>query len=132
MIFNEKGKYKLILASRSPRRQQLLSEMGFTFSILEKDFDESFPPDLKGEEIAAYISHKKASSLKNSINNDELIITADTVVWCDGKILGKPADINEAVKMLKAISGKTHEVITGVSITSSVKEITFTEITKVT
>jgi septum formation protein len=132
MIFNEKGKYKLILASRSPRRQQLLREMGFTFSILEKDFDESYPADMNGEEIAAYISRKKALSLKNDISPDELIITADTVVWCEGKILGKPSDVSEAVNMLRAISGKTHDVITGVSITSSVKEITFTEVTKVT
>lgn len=132
MTLIETAKYKLILASRSPRRQQLLREMGLAFSILEKEFDETFPTGLNGEEIAAYISRKKALSLKDTIGNGEIIITADTVVWCSGKLLGKPSGINEAVEMLNEISGKTHEVITGVSIISNQKEITFTDITRVT
>jgi septum formation protein len=106
--------------------------MGLNFSILEKDFDETFPAGLNGEEIAAYISRKKALSLKDNLGQDEIVITADTVVWCNGKLLGKPSDINEAIEMLKEISGKTHEVITGVSIISEQKEITFTDTTRVT
>jgi septum formation protein len=126
------GRYKIILASRSPRRHQLLRELGFSFSILERDFDETFPEGLTGEEVAAFISRKKAMSLKDQLKEDELIITADTVVWCDGHILGKPADKAETVSMLKKISGNTHEVITGVSIISRERDITFTEVTKVT
>ncbi|HEX2976826.1 MAG TPA: Maf family nucleotide pyrophosphatase [Bacteroidales bacterium] len=126
------GHYQIVLASRSPRRQQLLCEMGIEFTVLEKDFDESFPEGLDGREIAAYIAKQKAQSLKNELKGNEIIITADTVVWSNNKVLGKPADENEAVEMLKEISGKTHEVITGVSMISREKETDFTEVTKVT
>lgn len=126
------GNYKIVLASRSPRRQQLLREMGIEFTVLEKDFDESFPEGLDGREIAAYISKRKAQSLKDELKGNEIIITADTVVWNDNTILGKPSNENEAIKMLRAISGRTHEVITGVSMISCTKEVDFTDVTKVT
>lgn len=126
------GHYQIVLASRSPRRQQLLCEMGIEFTVIQRDFDESFPEGLDGREIAAYIAKQKAQSLKNELKGNEIIITADTVVWSNNKVLGKPADENEAVEMLKEISGKTHEVITGVSMISREKETDFTEVTKVT
>lgn len=126
------GHYHIVLASRSPRRQQLLCEMGIEFTVIQRDFDESFPEGLDGREIAAYIAKQKAQSLKNELKGNEIIITADTVVWSNNKVLGKPADENEAVEMLKEISGKTHEVITGVSMISREKETDFTEVTKVT
>jgi septum formation protein len=132
MLLTTTGKYRIILASRSPRRQQLLRELGYDFSILEVDFDETFPEELSGEEVAAYIARKKALFLKDRLKSDEIIITADTVVWCNGHVLGKPVNTAETISMLKEISGKVHEVITGVSIISLMREVTFTDVTRVT
>lgn len=132
MIIDDLNKYRIILASRSPRRQQLLREMGLRFDVVIREFDESYPEHLSGREIAEYISSSKAHSFKEEISGNEIVITADTVVWCDNQVLGKPVDTDDAVRMLKEISGNTHEVITGVSIFSKWKEITFSESTKVT
>jgi septum formation protein len=124
--------YKIILASRSPRRQELLKELGLKFEIVTRDYDESFPDDLSGTEIAHFIAKAKASVFKNEIAGNEIIIAADTIVWCNGKVLGKPVDKADAIGILREISGNTHEVITGVSLLSSDKETTFTVVTKVT
>ncbi|MBP5388609.1 MAG: septum formation protein Maf [Prevotella sp.] len=111
---------KIILASNSPRRKELLSGLGISFEVhVLKDIDESYPDDLPASEVANFISHAKAKAYKNIIGDDELVITADTVVVLDDMVMGKPATREEAVEMLKALSGKTHHVITGVCLTTT-------------
>lgn len=111
------NKYKIVLASNSPRRRELLQGLGLNFEVRTlKDIDESYPETLKGEDIPKYICRKKAEAYLAQMAADELIITADTIVYCDGEVLGKPADDQEAVDMLRKLRGKTHQVITGVSI----------------
>lgn len=131
MLIENLNKYKIILASASLRRQQLLNDLGIDFEIVIKDFDESFPCELQGSEIAKYVAESKAKAFADEIKVNELVITADTIVWCGGRVLGKPADAGEAAAMLRQISGRTHEVITGVSIMTYTKSIVFTESTKV-
>jgi septum formation protein len=111
-------KYNIILASKSPRRQFLLKELGLNFEIRTKDTDESFPRKLKGKQIALYLCKKKANAFKGELKPKDLLITADTIVWVNNKVLNKPADYKEAVKMLKMLSGKMHVVYTGVCISS--------------
>ncbi len=132
MIVDSFVNYRIILASQSPRRKQLLSELGLKFDIVIKDYTESYPEGLNGEQIARYIASEKAKTFKNELSDNEIVITADTIVWCNNHVLGKPTDYDEAVSILKEISGNTHEVITGVTILSSTKETTFSESTKVT
>lgn len=132
MIIDNLNKFKFILASRSPRRQQLLSDMGLKFDVVIMDYEETFPADLTGEEIARYVAHEKALSFNNKISDNEIIITADTIVWCNNKILGKPQNHEDALRILREISGNTHEVITGVTLLSKHKENTFSVSTKVT
>lgn len=111
---------KIILASNSPRRKELLAGLGIGFEVhVLKDIDESYPEDLPACEVANFISHAKAKAYKNIIGDDELVITADTVVVLDDMVMGKPATREEAVEMLKALSGKTHHVITGVCLTTT-------------
>jgi len=133
MVRGLSEKYHFILASKSPRRQQLLTEAGLPFDVISIDYEESFPAGLEGREIAEYLSKTKALQFRKSdIGNADIIITADTVVWCDGKILDKPADKSQAFEILKIISGNTHEVITGVTLLSSFSMHTFSETTRVT
>ncbi|OFY12770.1 MAG: septum formation protein Maf [Bacteroidetes bacterium GWE2_41_25] len=124
--------YRILLASKSLRRQQLLRDMGIDFEIVFKDFDESYPEGLTGVEIAGYVAEKKAMVFAGKLSDNEIVITADTIVWCGGRVLGKPVDANDAINMLHEISGKVHEVITGVSLLSSGINVTFTESTRVT
>jgi len=124
--------YRIILASRSPRRQELLKEMGIKFDILVKEYTETYPEGLAGEEIARFIAHGKAITFKNVLADNEIVITADTIVWCNNKVLGKPVDREDAIGILKEISANTHDVITAVTLLSSNKEVTFSESTKVT
>jgi len=132
MLIENLRPYRLLLASRSLRRQQLMRELGLDFEIVVKDFDESYPEGLNGEEIARYVAGKKALAFKGEVSENEIIITADTIVWCRGKVLGKPVGAHDAVNMLKEISGRTHEVITGVSLLTYDNIFTFTELTHVT
>lgn len=132
MIADTLNKYRIILASRSPRRQQLLQEAGLIFDVIVKDYAETWPEGLNGEEIARFIAHEKAVCFKDEISENDIVITADTVVWCNNKVLGKPVDYEDAVRILNEISGNTHEVITGVSLFSLNKEVNFSEATKVT
>jgi septum formation protein len=104
---------KVILASKSPRRQELLRLMDIDFRIVLKDVDESYPADLSPEEIAVFIAEKKAKAFDESVD-DEIVLTADTIVSIDGLILGKPETTDEAFKMLQTLSGKVHRVVTGV------------------
>lgn len=126
-------KFNIILASNSPRRKQLLSDLGVDYVVRTlPDVDESYPESLVGEEIPAYISQTKAEAYRKTMHPDELIITADTIVWLDGKVLGKPANREEACAMLHQLSGKEHEVFTGVSLTTCSWQRTFTAATGVT
>jgi septum formation protein len=108
---------KLILASNSPRRKQLLAEAGFEFSVEALPTDESFPDTLPTEEVAAYISREKAEAFRG-IRPEHIILTADTVVIADHQILAKPSDQSDAFRMLRVLSGRSHEVVTAVSILS--------------
>jgi septum formation protein len=112
-------KYRVILASASPRRRELMQGLDVEFVVRSlPDVDESFPSELQGGEIPLYISKKKADAYRLQMAADELVITADTIVWLDGTALGKPADETDARRMLHNMSGKTHQVFTGVTITT--------------
>jgi septum formation protein len=124
--------YHFILASGSPRRQELLREAGFRFDVVLKDYEEDYPDHLRGYEIAEYLARWKASHFRDNIADNEIIITADTIVWCNEMVLDKPSDYREAFEILSIISGNTHEVITGVSFLSNKGIHTFSETTKVT
>lgn len=132
MIVDSFSNCRIILASQSPRRQQLLSELGLKFDIVVREYNETYPKNLNGEQIARYISLEKARTFRDELSENEIVITADTIVWCNNHVLGKPSDYDDAVRILKEISGNTHEVITGVTLISSKKEKTFSESTKVT
>lgn len=132
MISAALDNYRIILASRSPRRQQLLQELGLKFDVVIKEYAETFPDGLDGKAIAEFVSLQKADSFRGGISDNDIVITADTIVWCNNKVLGKPADHEDAVAILKEISGNTHEVITGVTLLSCTKEKTFSSSTKVT
>lgn len=119
-------KYRVILASASPRRKELLAGLDVDFEVRRlPDVDESFPAELQGGEIPLYISKKKADAYRPSMVADELVITADTIVWLDGAALGKPADEADARRMLRGMSGKTHSVFTGVTITTKAEQRSF-------
>jgi len=123
--------YRLILCSASPRRQLLLKELNFDFEIRKKDVDESFPDHLKAEQIALYLALQKAKAFEPEIYSDELMITADTIVWINNHVLNKPADRADAMKMLKKLSGNVHEVYTGVCLFTKEKKKLFFVMTKV-
>ena len=119
-------KYKVILASASPRRRELMAGLDIDFEVRSlPDVDESFPEILKGGDIPLYISKKKADAYSPFMASDELVITADTIVWLDGVALGKPANEDEARCMLHNMSGKTHSVFTGVVITTKEVQYSF-------
>ncbi len=124
---------KIILASNSPRRKELLENLNIPFEIKVKNTpEETYPENLLKTEIPEYLAIKKASFYKNETNqSDTIIITADTIVYCENRILGKPKNYDEAFKMLKLLSGRAHEVITGVAITSKNKQVVFSSVTKV-
>jgi len=121
----------IILASKSPRRQELLEQMDLDFRIVLKDVDESYPDNLMPEEIAVYIAQKKATAF-DEIVSDEVVLTADTIVSIEGHILGKPETEEHAIEMLKMLSGKTHQVITGVCLFYKHKYHSFYDVSDVT
>ena len=125
-------KYNIILASKSPRRQELMKGIGLDFSVLTKDVDETYPLHLSVFDVAPYLSVKKAKAFEEAkLPDNYMVITADTVVVVEGKILGKPKDENEAREMLVTISGKKHSVITGVTVLTKDKVKTFSVASKV-
>ncbi len=125
-------KYKVILASNSPRRKDLLAGLGVEYEVRTlPDVDESYPADLKGADIPLYIAKKKANAYQTLLHPGELMITADTIVWLDGRVLGKPADRKEALQMLRDMSGRTHEVFTGVALTTTDGQRSFAAQTEV-
>jgi septum formation protein len=117
--------HRLILASKSPRRQQLLSGLGFNFEIVTREVDESFPPHLKAQEIPLYLSKIKAEAFNDLQDDKTIVLTADTVVWINDKVLNKPENEEEAYQMLRLLSGNMHEVFTGVTISSKFKHQSF-------
>ena len=126
-------KYKLILASNSPRRKELLAGLGVPFEVrVLQDIDEHYPESLPVNEVARYIAKEKADAYRRIVAPDELIITADTVVIVGDEILGKPIDEADAVRMLKLLSGRTHQVTTGVCLLTAEKERCFDVTTDVT
>lgn len=125
-------KYSVVLASNSPRRKELMSGLGINYVVKTlPDVDESYPEELKGEAIPLFIAREKADAYRSMIAPDELLITADTIVWLDDRALGKPLDREEAIRMLQALSGKTHQVITGVCLTTREWQRSFTSTTEV-
>ena len=125
---------KLILASNSPRRKELLAGLGIPYDVLViKGIDESYPDDLPANEVAEYIARKKAKAyVNNNENNSSLLLTADTIVVCDGEILGKPRDAEDACSMLRKLSGKTHQVYTGYCLQKGDKTVSGTVCSDVT
>ena len=120
------NKYHIILASKSPRRQELLRGMGVDFEILTKETPENYPTDLPLDEVPKYLSLQKSLAFNdNELPPDYLLITSDTVVICEGEILGKPKDREDAERMLRLLSGKTHHVVTGVTVRSAEKTESF-------
>lgn len=123
--------YRLILASKSPRRQELLRSLEVDFEIRTKDVNEDFPEDLNPNLVAEFLAIKKSEAFE-ALAENELLLTSDTTVICNGKILNKAADYNEAFGMIEMLSGKSHEVITGVCLRTKDQRIAFSETTKVT
>ena len=125
--------YKIILASNSPRRKELLSGLDIDYETrVIHDVDESYPNSLHIEDVAVYLAEKKASAYQPELKDKELLITADTVVLLENKILGKPANEEESATMLRVLSSKTHKVITAVCLTSTEKQVSFSDTSLVT
>jgi len=123
--------YKIILASKSPRRRELLGGLDLPFEVIIHEVEEVFPDNLPMEEIPVYLSKLKAEPFLKELKSDSLVITADTIVWIDGVVLGKPNDYEHAATMLRQLSGKKHVVVTGVCLTSKEKQVSFSASTDV-
>ena len=120
------SQYKIVLGSNSPRRRELLAGLDIDFEVQTiPGIDESFPETLRPDEVPVYIAKKKAEAYIPSMPADELLITADTIVWTFGELLGKPKEREDAIAMLRKLSGRVHEVITGVCITTKEKTVSF-------
>ena len=132
MVFENLKKYNIILASGSPRRQELLKQLGIDFSVVLRPVSEDFPEGMAGEEIALYLSARKGDAFEDGFFTDStLLITADTIVCLGDVVLGKPNDRDHAIQILESLSGKMHEVITGVSIRTLRKKVNFAVSTNV-
>ena len=131
-MFDNLKKYRIILASNSPRRKELLAGLGVDYEVRTlPDVDESYPETLQGADIPLFISKIKADAYKTLLQPDELMITADTIVWMDGMVLGKPRNRFGAIEMLRQLSGHTHQVFTGVTITTATRQHSFSVGTEV-
>lgn len=131
MVLNEKLKnHKLILASGSPRRRELLEDMGLDFVVADKfECEENYPSSLEARMVAGFLSQLKSHAYPSKLSDNEILITSDTVVILGDKVLGKPTNRQNAIEMLQALSGQDHEVISGVTLRSSTHEITFSDST---
>lgn len=131
MISNIQNKFKtIILASQSPRRRELLTKLGLQFQSISLEADESFPKNMEATEVASYLAQKKSEAY-NALKPGELLITCDTTVCLEGNVINKPADKSDAFIMLTSLSGKTHTVVTGVTLTTTSKVLTFNALTSV-
>jgi len=117
--------YNYILASKSPRRQQLLRSLGVEFRVITEEVEEKFPEKLTKEKIPVFLAELKAKPILQDLKENDLLITADTIVWHNGHVLGKPKDKKEAFQMLRDLSGHQHEVVSGVCLSSTKKQISF-------
>lgn len=124
--------HQLILGSKSPRRQELIKGLGFAYEIRTRDTDENYSQSLKPHQIATFLAELKAKALIETLKKNELLLTSDTVVITEGKVLGKPEDQEDAKNMIRSLSGKTHQVITGVHLTTLETSYTFDVTTEVT
>ncbi|MDR1719737.1 MAG: Maf-like protein [Dysgonamonadaceae bacterium] len=132
-MWNHQLKYDIVLGSNSPRRKELLAGLDIPFEVKTMpNVDETYPPALQKEAIPIYLSVKKANAYSRLMTDRTLLITADTIVWLEDRVFNKPADEADAIQMLRALSGKTHEVITGVAVTTKEKQLTFHSVSKVT
>ncbi len=132
MLSEKLKNYKIILASGSPRRQQFFKDMDLDFEIRLKEIEEIYPDNLKGVEITDYLAVLKSQAFEGELQPKDILITSDTIVWLNGKALGKPKDYEDAVQILKSLSNETHEVITSVCFKTITKTETVFDITKVT
>lgn len=123
---------RIVLGSQSPRRRELLAGLGIDFRVVNIHADESFPSHLQGGDIPLHIAQKKAEAYLPQLQDDELLITADTIVWCNGQQLGKPADQADARRMIAMLSGCTHQVYTGVCVYNKGVMQSFVDCTDVT
>jgi septum formation protein len=131
MFLQNLEKYEIILASKSPRRQQLLSDLGLEFSVRSMDIPEEFPENLGMTEVPVYLAELKAEAFRPLLKNNQLVITADTIVWLDGNVMNKPTDYADGFRMLRNLSGKKHQVITGVCLFTNEKKVSFYALTDV-
>ena len=132
MLKNKLRNYSLILASGSPRRQQFFKDLDLDFEIRLKEIEEIYPPELKAEEITNYLAELKANAFEGELQANEILITSDTIVWHNGRALGKPKDEQDAFAILKSLSNSTHEVVTSVCFKTNSETKLLHEITKVT
>ena len=132
MLKNKLRNYSLILASGSPRRQQFFKDLDLDFEIRLKEIEEIYPPQLKAEEITNYLAELKANAFEGELKANEILITSDTIVWHNGRALGKPKDEQDAFAILKSLSNSTHEVVTSVCFKTNSETKLLHEITKVT
>ena len=132
MLKEKLNKINIILASGSPRRQQFFKEMDLHYTIRLKEIEEIYPEHLQAEEITNFLAELKASAFENELKENDVLVTSDTIVWLNGKALGKPKDYDDAFKMLQQLANQTHEVITSVCLKSIDKTEVFHCVTKVT
>ena len=121
----------LVLGSKSPRRQALIGELGFPVEIRTDEIEEIYPDDLAPEKVPAYLAKLKAQPLIPTLKENEILVTSDTIVLLDGKVVGKPQDRDDSIAMLRSLSGRSHTVITGVHLASKDKKDHFSSITEV-
>ena len=132
MLKDKLHKINIILASGSPRRQQFFKDMDLHYTIRLKEIEEIYPEHLQAEEITNFLAELKASAFENDLKENDVLVTSDTIVWLNGKALGKPKDYNDAFKMLQELANQSHEVITSVCLKSIHKTEVFHCVTKVT
>ncbi|MEZ4722341.1 MAG: Maf family nucleotide pyrophosphatase [Flavobacteriales bacterium] len=130
-LIDKVQQYTFVLASKSPRRRDIFNSLGLRHVIRTKEVDESFPAELKADEIPIYLSKKKAEAQADSLGENEILVTADTVVWINDHVLNKPETMDEAKAMLQEISGTSHYVYTGVCLTTKDRSMAFAEGTEV-
>ena len=132
MLKDKLNKINIILASGSPRRQQFFKEMDLHYTIRLKEIEEIYPEHLQAEEITNFLAELKANAFENELKENDVLVTSDTIVWLNGKALGKPKDYDDAFQMLQQLANQTHEVITSVCLKSIDKTDVFHCVTKVT
>lgn len=132
MLKEKLKKYKIILASGSPRRQQFFKDLDLDFKVRLKDIEEIYPPELQAVEITDFLAELKANAFEGELNENEILVTSDTIVWYQNKALGKPKNAEDAFQMIKSMSNATHEVFTSVCFKTNSTSTVINDVTKVT